>query len=135
MLCERVHEGSRLIVTDFHPFNLLAGMRTSFLSGYNRAGIIKRTVSGKIRNGDRQMKRSPLDLNPDKRKLVLEKIKAYVSEDMDQDIGDLKAELFLYFIKDTCGKEYYNKGISDAKKYLFGKMEDLEIDMDQIFLR
>lgn len=84
--------------------------------------------------GEELMKNSPLKLDHDKKIAVLEKIKEYVSEEMDQDIGDLKAEFLLDFIQENLGKEYYNKGVLDTKKFIFQKMEDLEIDTDQILI-
>lgn len=38
-LCRHVRPGGLLIVSDFHPFNLLAGMRTSFTSGERKAYV------------------------------------------------------------------------------------------------
>ena len=80
------------------------------------------------------MKPNPLTLDSDKKTALLENIKNYFSVEMDQDIGDLKAGFLLDFIEQNFGKEYYNRGVTDAKKFIFQKMEDLEIDMDQVYI-
>ena len=74
-------------------------------------------------------------LDPERKIDLIEKIKEYFSEELDVDIGDLKAEFILDFFQENCGKEFYNKGINDARSFLSKKMEDIEIDMDQIIIR
>ena len=80
------------------------------------------------------MIKDPLELNFDQKKVLVERIKDYIREEMDEEIGDLKADLFLGFVISNIGKEYYNKGIYDAKNFFFKRMEDLEIDIDQILI-
>jgi uncharacterized protein (DUF2164 family) len=53
-------------------------------------------------------------------------IKRYVSENLDQDIGDLKAGLFLDYCLKEIGPTIYNQAIADAQAYLQGRVEDLE---------
>jgi uncharacterized protein (DUF2164 family) len=80
------------------------------------------------------MKNDPLKLDLNRKKIIIDKFKDYMMEEMDEEIGDLKADLFLEFIKNNIGKDYYNKGVADSKKFLLKRMEDFEIDMDQIFI-
>ena len=80
------------------------------------------------------MKKDPLELELHIKTEIIAKIKTYFLEEMDEEIGDLKAELVLDFIKENMGKLYYNMGVSDLKKYLFQKMDDLSVDMDQLLL-
>jgi uncharacterized protein (DUF2164 family) len=55
-----------------------------------------------------------LKLNPQQRQDVLDQIKNYFSEEFDQEIGDLQAELFLEFIDSQLGKHFYNQGVHDT---------------------
>lgn len=80
------------------------------------------------------MKEKSLSLDREKRNVLIEDLKAYMFEEMDVDMGDLKAELFLDFLEEAFGKAYFNNGVEEAKKYIFAKLEDLEIDSDQVLM-
>lgn len=80
------------------------------------------------------LKNKYLEFDLNKKRKFIGLIKNYLSKELDKPIGDLKAELFYDFIKSNFGKEYYNKGIKDLKKYLSQKMDDIEIDIDQLFI-
>ena len=41
----------------------------------------------------------------------------------------------MQIFKENLGKEFYNKGVMDAKAFFLRKMEDLEIDADQLLIR
>ena len=53
-------------------------------------------------------------------------IRRYVSENLDSDIGDLQASLFLKYCLEEIGPCVYNSAISDAHQYLQEKVADLE---------
>jgi len=68
----------------------------------------------------------PITLSQDARKQVLASIKRYVAENMDQDIGDLKAGMLLdYFLKEI-GPTVYNQAIAAAQAYFQGRVADLD---------
>ena len=53
-------------------------------------------------------------------------IKRYVAENLEQDIGDLKADALLdYFLKEI-GPTVYNQAIADAQQYFQARAIDLE---------
>ena len=58
-------------------------------------------------------------------KYLLESIKRFAAEDMDLDIGDLKASLLLEFCVREIGPSIYNQAIADAQKYMQEKAADL----------
>ncbi|MDC7223887.1 MAG: DUF2164 family protein [Spirochaetales bacterium] len=66
--------------------------------------------------------------------IVTEKLISYIDDEWEQEIGLLKAELLLDFLLETMGAEIYNKGVADSRAFLLKKMEDLELDMDQLKL-
>jgi len=56
----------------------------------------------------------------------IESIKHFFSETLDEDIGDLKATLFLDFcLKEIC-PSVYNHAIANAQAFMSEKISDLE---------
>ncbi|MBM41406.1 MAG: hypothetical protein CL483_05705 [Acidobacteria bacterium] len=53
-------------------------------------------------------------------------LKRYVREELDQDIGDLKAKLLLDYLLKEVGPVVYNQAISDAQAYFTNRVADLE---------
>jgi uncharacterized protein (DUF2164 family) len=53
-------------------------------------------------------------------------IRRYVSENLDNDIGDLQASLFLKYCLEEIGPCVYNSAMADAQRYLQEKVADLE---------
>jgi uncharacterized protein (DUF2164 family) len=66
-----------------------------------------------------------LEFPGDARKQAIASIRRLFQEELDQDIGDLKASLALdYFLKEL-GPTVYNLGVVDAKAFLAERTEDL----------
>lgn len=53
-------------------------------------------------------------------------IKRYFAENLDQDIGDLKAGMLLDYCLKEIGPTIYNQAIADAQSYFQGRVSDLE---------
>lgn len=53
-------------------------------------------------------------------------IKQYFEEELDEEIGDLKASLFLDFCLQEICPSVYNQAIIDARSFTEGKLSDLE---------
>jgi len=67
-----------------------------------------------------------ITLPPEAKKQLLGSIKRYAAENLDQDIGDLKAGMLLdYFLKEI-GPTVYNQAIADAQRYFQARVGDLE---------
>ena len=64
-----------------------------------------------------------LKLEAEKR--VIGSIKRFFAETMGENIGELKAKLFLDFFLQEIGPSVYNQAIVDAQDLLQGKIEDL----------
>ena len=65
-------------------------------------------------------------LPPEKKKQLLDSIKRYARENLDQEIGELQAGLLLeYFLKEIA-PTVYNQAIADAQAYMRGRLDDLE---------
>lgn len=59
-------------------------------------------------------------------KRLVESIKRYFVEEMDEEIGELKASLLLNFCLKEIGPTIYNTAISDAQKYVQDRVADLD---------
>ena len=68
----------------------------------------------------------PIDLSPEVTKQLQASIKRYIAENLDQDIGDLKAGLLLDYCLREIGPSIYNLAIADAQAYFQGRVADLE---------
>jgi uncharacterized protein (DUF2164 family) len=60
------------------------------------------------------------------RKQAIASIKRYFAEELDQDVGDLKAGLLLDFVLKEIAPTIYNGAINDAQTYLRDRLADLE---------
>ena len=66
-----------------------------------------------------------LKLQKESEKYLLNSIKRFMSENFDEQIGDLKAGLILEFIVKEIGPSIYNQAIIDAQNYIQEKTADL----------
>ncbi len=66
-----------------------------------------------------------IEIKKDTKNKIIEEIKRYFKEQRDEEIGDLAAMLFLDFIIEHIGPEFYNQGIKDSITYMHDKIEDL----------
>ena len=67
-----------------------------------------------------------ITLSDSARKQSVASIKRYLSEELDQDVGELKAGLLLDFILREIGPTIYNGAIGDAQTFLRDRVADLE---------
>ena len=57
---------------------------------------------------------------------LLNSIKRFFDEEMDDDIGDLKARLVLEFCLAEIGPSIYNKAVADAQSFMQERVSDLD---------
>lgn len=74
-----------------------------------------------------------LTLSKEQKTAAAIKIKEYAEENLEIDIGNLQAEIFLDFITENIGIVYYNKGIADAIVFMTEKTEELYVLMKDEF--
>lgn len=67
----------------------------------------------------------PITLEPDIEKHLISSIKRFFAEELDDDIGDLKALLVLDFCLREIGPGIYNQAIVDAQAFFQEKSLDL----------
>ena len=66
-----------------------------------------------------------MKLDPDTEKYLLGSIKRFFAEELDTDIGDLKAMRVLDYFSAEIGPNVYNQAIADAQAYVSEKTSDL----------
>lgn len=67
-----------------------------------------------------------IELSKEKKQQMIESIKLYFEENMDEKIGDLKASLLLEYFLQEIGPSVYNKAIADSQAYMQDKVSDLD---------
>jgi uncharacterized protein (DUF2164 family) len=67
-----------------------------------------------------------IELSQEVRKQLRASVQRYGLENLDQDIGDLKADMLLDYSLTEIGPTVYNQAISDAQTYFQGRVADLE---------
>ena len=67
-----------------------------------------------------------LSLSDDAKQQSIESIKRYFQEELEQDIGVLKATLFFEFIMKEIAPSIHNGAINGAQKYLQASVADLD---------
>jgi uncharacterized protein (DUF2164 family) len=68
----------------------------------------------------------PIKLTPETTKRLVSSIKRYAAENLDEEMGDLKAGLFLEFCLKEIGPSVYNAAIVDAQAYFTDRAADLD---------
>jgi uncharacterized protein (DUF2164 family) len=67
-----------------------------------------------------------ITLEPEKRERCLNALKDYLRNNLDVDVGDLKAGLLLdHFLKDVA-PVVYNRAVRDARKYMEERLVDID---------
>ncbi len=69
--------------------------------------------------------RKPIAVPDDARKQATAALRAYVSAEWDEDVGDLKAMLLFDFILTELGPTIYNQAIADARAFFEERTGDL----------
>ncbi|MGH7647571.1 MAG: DUF2164 domain-containing protein [Gemmatimonadaceae bacterium] len=69
--------------------------------------------------------RPPIKLSPDARTRAIASVRRYFAEELDLDIGDLKAGGVLDFFVADVGPTIYNDAIADARSFFDERAADL----------
>lgn len=68
----------------------------------------------------------PITLGRETKEQALASVKRFFKEELEQDVGDLKAGLVLDFFLKEIAPSVYNLAVLDAQRYLEERAEDLE---------
>ncbi len=67
-----------------------------------------------------------IKFSDDTQQRLISSIKQYASENMEEEIGDLKARLLMDFFLKELGPSVYNKAIADAQAQMLDRVGDLD---------
>lgn len=77
-----------------------------------------------------KMPKMEIEFSKEVRKVLVENLIRFYSEERDEEITHLGAELILDYIVNNIGPYIYNKAIEDAATYMSQRIEDLH-DLDK----
>lgn len=67
----------------------------------------------------------PSILSPDELKEAAGLLRRYFAAELDQELGQLPAEMMIDHLTTTIGRQFYNRGLRDAESLLRSKVEDI----------
>ena len=67
----------------------------------------------------------PIEFSKDERTAIVSRIRDYFQTEMDQEIGNIPAEMLLRFFTEQIGPFYYNRGLADAQAVFASKLDDI----------
>ncbi len=73
--------------------------------------------------------KTSLAISKDARDKAVSSLRTYVADNLEAEMGDLKANLLLDFILEEIGPTIHNQAISDARAFI----EDRAADLDAAF--
>ncbi len=79
-----------------------------------------------------QIKRTWERLSDEEKNLAKEELILFFEKERDEKIGIIAAEEIINFFLQSVGSKLYNKGVSDAKKVLKTRIEELNYDLDDL---
>jgi uncharacterized protein (DUF2164 family) len=69
---------------------------------------------------------SEIEFSKAEKDLIVQKIQAYLMDELDVEIGQFDAEFLLDFFSKEVGAYYYNQGLQDARAVINNKLEDID---------
>ena len=67
----------------------------------------------------------PIEFSKEERAAITAKLRDYFARELDQELGQLPAEMLLDFIGKEIGGAFYNRGVHDAQQLVQQKTEDI----------
>jgi uncharacterized protein (DUF2164 family) len=71
----------------------------------------------------------PIKFNREETKAIVDEIRDYFRNELDQDIGSIPAEMLMMFFADKMGAYFYNRGVYDAQSLVRERMDNLSDDL------
>ena len=79
-----------------------------------------------------KIKRTWERLTDEEKKLAKEELILFFEDERDEKIGVIVAEEIINFFLQSVGCKLYNKGVTDAKKAIENRIEELNFDLDDL---
>ncbi len=71
----------------------------------------------------------PIKFSREETKAIVDDIRDYFRNELDQDIGSIPAEMLMMFFADKMGAYFYNRGVYDAQALVRERMDNLSDDL------
>lgn len=83
---------------------------------------------------------SKIEFSSEEKAVLIDKLKRYLADELDQEVGQFEAGFLLDFISSEIGAYYYNRGLNDAQALIAKRLDDIndaiyEIEMPTELLR
>ncbi len=69
---------------------------------------------------------SVIKFSKEEKERIIPKIKMYLSEELNVEIGNFDAEFLLDFFSEEVGSYFYNRGLNDAIDMLDARMDEVK---------
>jgi uncharacterized protein (DUF2164 family) len=79
-----------------------------------------------------RVKRNWERLTDEEKKMAKEELILFFKNKRDEQIGIIAAEEIINFFLQSVGSKLYNKGVTDAKKVIENRIEELNFDLDDL---
>ena len=66
-----------------------------------------------------------IEFGKEEKELLVDKLKGYFVDELDQEIGQFDAEFLLEFISKEIGLYYYNRGLNDAQEIFRDRVDSI----------
>jgi uncharacterized protein (DUF2164 family) len=66
-----------------------------------------------------------LEFTPAEKNKIVQKVKMYFLQELDQEIGNFDAEFLIDFFAEEVGAYFYNRGLYDAQAVFSQKVDEL----------
>ena len=66
-----------------------------------------------------------IEFSKDEKSIIVNKVKLYFREELEQDIGQFDAEFLVDFFAEEIGAFFYNRGLYDAQAILEQRLESI----------
>lgn len=66
-----------------------------------------------------------IEFSKEESALMIQKVKIYFREELDQDIGNFDAEFLINFFAEEMGGFFYNRGLYDAETMISEKVSEI----------
>ena len=73
-----------------------------------------------------------IKLNKEEIARIVDKVKTYFSNELDQEIGGFEAEFLIDFFAKEVGSHFYNKGLSDAHAIFREKIDEAGYQVEEL---
>jgi uncharacterized protein (DUF2164 family) len=67
----------------------------------------------------------PIKFTPEETADIVAKLQDYFREELDTELGNLPAQMFLKFLSEEIGGYFYNRGLYDAQAVLSKQLEEI----------